>query len=267
MKTKTFPSLIMLYSQLTQLHSLRRSRRPHGPWSTSITDPHPHMLSRFWKRRIAMLARAPHRNQQSSFFHTLTFALFAIAIFALPMLNIVPVRTLLARDDKPAATSEPEPSESDFSKPTLPEKEEEEEETSNRSASPATTVDPSSIEEEGIAIRKAPDTTGTVPSSENSSLFRSEDSFEAPVREPDRKSPQRRRPAPGGFGGVGGIVVKNEEEETTTHKSLPPQPEFIPAPTQQEQEIIDKLNAINDSPIDFKEETLQVKAFNLYSLI
>jgi hypothetical protein len=41
----------MLHSQLTNIS--------HGPWSTSIADHHPHTLSRFWKRRIAMLARAP----------------------------------------------------------------------------------------------------------------------------------------------------------------------------------------------------------------
>lgn len=237
-------------SQLTQLHSLRRSRRPHGPWSTSITDPHPHMLSRFWKRRIAMLARAPYRNPQSSFFHTLTFALFAIAIFALPMLNIVPVRTLLARDDKPAATSEPEPSESDFSKPTLPEKEEEEE-IQNRSAPPAGATDPAAIEEEDIEIKKITETPKTVAPTEKPN-GESDDDSKAPLADPAkpvRKIPRGKR----GFSGI----VANEEEETTLHKSSPPQPEYLPEPTGTEKEILSKLSNQLDFPFDVQQETLQ----------
>jgi len=229
-------------SQLTQLHSLRRSRRPHGPWSTSITDPHPHMLSRFWKRRIAMLARAPYRNQQSSFFHTLTFALFAIAIFALPMLNIVPVRTLLARDDKPAESSEADRSEL----VTV----EDEEEFQNPTA-PAAAADPSTIEEEDIEIRKITEAPKTVDLTEKP-IVQDYVDFEEPVADPAkpvRKIPRGKR----GFAGI----VANEEVETTLDKPSPPQPEFIPAPTRQEQEILKKLDEIIDFPIDFKEETLQ----------
>jgi hypothetical protein len=170
------------------------------------------------------------------------------------MLNIVQVQTLLARDDKPIlAESDPNEfnSEAEPFELITPEQEEE-----PKKRPLLGDVEPTAIEEEEISIKKITEAPKTVDPTEKP-IGESDDDFKPSVGEPDRKGPHRPRPELGGYGGGSGITVNQEEVETNLDKPSPPQPEFIPAPTQQEQVILKKLDEISDFPYDFKEETLQ----------
>lgn len=81
---------------------------PHSrnPWTIPLVPANEHTLSRFWKRRITMLARNPHTPNPNPLRDTLLFSTLAAAILALPMLIIVPLPILRAQEkttqEKPA---------------------------------------------------------------------------------------------------------------------------------------------------------------------
>ncbi|MCA9095671.1 MAG: hypothetical protein KDA68_19460, partial [Planctomycetaceae bacterium] len=182
-------------------------------------------LSRNWKRRITMLERSPSRPPQRSLIHVGFFTLFAAAIFAIPMLNIVPIRTLMARDDKPQSQPTPE------SKPEAV--------TEESSVEITPTEDPFSKPSGSDLIPKE------VPSK------KPKERIAKPGDIPYGDSTIQARPP-----GIAGVKVEEEEIVTYTPPAKP-QPEFLPEPTDKEQDIFRILSLPLDFPFDVQQESLQ----------
>ncbi|MCA9096608.1 MAG: hypothetical protein KDA68_24175, partial [Planctomycetaceae bacterium] len=168
---------------------------------------------------------SPSRPPQRSLIHVGFFTLFAAAIFAIPMLNIVPIRTLMARDDKPQSQPTPE-------------------------SKPETVTEESSVE---ITPSENPPTEP-----------------KPPREDPRPKNPKERIAKPGDIpyetyedsttqarpSGTAGVKVEEEEVVTYTPPAKP-QPEFLPEPTDKEQEILRIISLPLDFPFDVQQETLQ----------